>query len=120
MNCQYVNKLIVIHRTNLTSYKRRARFLVLGGGTILLFAVAIWVLAALKKIDLNIVASLGCIAGVFVSFTSALQFKEVGPGRMKLARCEELQRECERMKHLPEDEQNERLVTINKKLAEFE
>lgn len=86
----------------------------------LLFALAIWVLAALKQVEINIVASLACIAGVFVSFTSALQFKEIGPGQMKLARCEELQRECERMKHLPEDEQTKRLIDINKKLEEFE
>lgn len=120
MNCSYVNKLMGIHRNNLTSYKRRARFLILGGSMMLLFALTIWVLAALKQINLNLVASLACIAGVFVTFTSTLQSKEIGPGQMKLARCEELQRECERLKHLPEDEQNEQLMTINKKLVEFE
>ncbi|MEK6337025.1 MAG: hypothetical protein AABM67_19050 [Acidobacteriota bacterium] len=120
MNCLYVNKLIVIHQNNLTSYRRRARFLVLGGSAMLLFALAMWLLAILRKIDLNIVPPLACIVGVFVNFGSVLQFKEIAPGRIKLARCEELQRECERMQHLPEDEQTERLIDINKKLEEFE
>jgi len=86
----------------------------------LLFALAIWALAILHKIDFNIVPSLAGIAGVFVSFSSALQLKEIAPGRIKLARCEELRNECERMKHLPENEQTERLININKKLEEFE
>lgn len=86
----------------------------------LLFALAIWLLAMFKKIDLNIVPSLVSIVGSFIAFSSVLQFKEIAPGRIKLARCEELRRECERMKHLPEDEQTERLRDINKKLEEFE
>jgi hypothetical protein len=120
MNCSYVNKLIVIHQDNLTSYQRRARLLILGGSTLVLFAGAMWLLAFLKRIDLNIVMALGCIAGLFINFCSVLQFKEITPSKIKLARCEELQRECERMKNLPEGEQTERLIDINKKLEEFE
>ena len=86
MNCAYVNKLIVDQKDSLASNKRRARFLVLGGGAMLLFALAIWLLAALKKIDLNIVASLGSMTGAFISFCSVLQLKDIAPGKIKLAR----------------------------------
>ena len=120
MTCSHVNKLIVIHQDSLTSHKRRARFLILGGSAMLLFALAIWLLAILKTIDFNIVPSLVSIVGVFISFSSVLQFKDIAPGQIKLARCEELRRECERIKHLPDDEQTERLRDINKKLEEFE
>jgi len=120
MNCAYVNKLIVDQKDSLASNRRRGRFLILGGGAILLFAIAIWLLAFLKRIDANIVGPVASLAGAFISFCSVLQLKDIAPGKIKLTRWEALKRECERMKHLPEDEQAERLIKLNKKLLELE
>ncbi|MDX6527918.1 MAG: hypothetical protein QOH41_208 [Blastocatellia bacterium] len=120
MNCSYINQLIVIHQDNLASYKRRARLLIFGGSSLLLFALLIWLLSILKKLDINLLPSLVSIIGIFVTICSVLQSKEITPGRIKLARCEELRRECERMKDLPEDERRERIREINKGLGELE
>src|SRR2546430_16008562 len=97
MNCSYINQLIVIHEESLASYKRRGRLLIFGGSSLLLFALLIWLLAILKKLDINLLPSLASIIGSFIGFCSVLQYKEITPGRIKLARCEELRRECERM-----------------------
>jgi hypothetical protein len=120
MDPSYIDGLIAIHTDSIASSKRRARLLVTGGGTMLLVAAFIWVLALQRKIDSNLVPSLVSIVGIFFSSCSLLPYKEITPGRIKLLRFSQLRRECERIKDLPDQERTRRIREINEGLEALE
>ena len=119
MDVGYIDDLITIQSDNVSSSRKWTRFLIFGGGTLLLFAIFAWTLALQKRIDGNLIPSLVSMIGSFVSVCSLLPYKEITPGRLKLAKYKQLRLQYEKMKDLPDDERSQRIIEINKGLGEL-
>ena len=120
MDSAYFEELITIHQDAIKTFKKWVRFLTVGGAVILVLAAAAWVMAAKKVIDGNLAPSLVSIIGAFISVSSLLPYKEITPRRITIARYMQLKKECEKIKDLPDKEQQERIKEINGYLSEFQ
>ncbi len=119
MNSAYLQEVISIHRDDIASCKRRGFLLTTGGVGILVFSGVTWILVARGVIGSNLIPALISTIGVFVSVFGFLPYKDVTQGKFALARLNEVSREYERIKDLPEDERERRLSNLNKVLSEF-
>jgi len=118
MDSDYFDDLIRIHQDMIASFQRWWRIILSVGVTILLLSGIAWVLAAAKVIDPPLAPPLATSFGVLTSTLAFLPYKEIGPRRLQILRCEHLKRECEKIKQLPQEEQDKRIKSMNDLMKE--
>ena len=116
----FFDEVIRIREQEISSFQMHMRFLLLAGGSLLLFGIVVWILVLQNKFDSTLAPSLASLVGSFVSVSSLFPYKEITPRRITLAKYRQLKKEWVKIQELPDRDRETRMKELNEYLNIFQ